>query len=107
MKTEQTAYLPRTTVTMHTEKRADLVLNVGYTDCMKRGFITLFLPWPALLLNAHLLMIALAPVMFYLFTSALTHFCFFKYAWQHWIKHLQTPSICDFAKDLHIPVETI
>lgn len=106
MKTEQTAYLHKTVVKMHTEKEKDLVLNVGFAESMKRGFIAIFLPWPFVFVNPYL-MIAIAPLMFYLFVSGLTHFCFVKYAWQHWVKHIQTPAICDFATDLHIPVETI
>jgi len=84
----------------------DIILNVGFAESINRGLITIFIPWPLLFINPYLLLYA-APVMFCLFISALTHFCFIRYAWQHWIKHLPIPAICDFAADLDIPVKTI
>ncbi len=84
----------------------DIVLNVGFSESIKRGMISIFLPWTVAFINP-LLLIAMAPVMFYLFVSALTHFCFIRYAWHHYIEHHKDPAICDFAIDLQIPVKTI
>lgn len=86
--------------------KRDIVLNVGFEESLKRGLITIFIPWPLLFINPYLLLYA-APLMFYLFISALTHFCLIRSAWQHWIKHQPTPTTCDFAIDLDTPVETI
>jgi len=84
----------------------DIVLNVGFEESIKRGLITIFIPWPLLAINHNLLIYA-APVMFYLFVSALIHFCFIRYTWQYWVKHIPSPEICNLANDLHIPVEVI
>ncbi|GAC1422681.1 MAG: hypothetical protein NVS1B13_10160 [Flavisolibacter sp.] len=96
----------RLTVLQRTWMERDIVLNVGFEESIKRGLITIFIPWSLLAVNHNLLIYA-APVMFYLFVSALTHFCFIRYAWQHWVIDIETPAICDFATDLNIPVETI
>lgn len=83
----------------------DITLNVGFEESMKRCLIALFAPMP-LLVN-HTLLLAAIPVMFYLFVTGLMHFCPIQYIWQHWVKHIPDPEICDFAIDLHVPVETI
>ncbi|BDQ12092.1 hypothetical protein GCM10027036_34520 [Flavihumibacter cheonanensis] len=112
MKKNQLANTTENTVTANAilNKKAwikrDIVLNVGFQESMIRGFITIFIPWPLLAINHNLLIYA-APVMFYLFVTALTHFCFIRYAWQHWIKHMKTAAICNFATDLNIPVEAV
>lgn len=84
----------------------DIVLNVGFQESMIRGFITIFIPWPLLAINHNLLIYA-APVMFYLFVTALTHYCFIRYAWQHWVLKMKTPEVCDFAREMDIPVDSI
>lgn len=84
----------------------DIVLNVGFGESIIRGMIAIFVPWPFLLMG-HEMLIAAAPVMFYLFITALTHFCFIRCAWEHWFKHLPTQPVCEFAIDLRIPIKTI
>jgi hypothetical protein len=64
-----------------------LVLNVGFAESLKRGLITVFLPWIPAFGNPYLL-ISIASVMSCLLTIAVTRFCFVRYAWQHWIRHL-------------------
>ena len=85
----------------------DIVLNVGFSESITRGLITIFIPWPLLIINHNLMIYVAGPLMFYLFISALTHFCFIRYAWQHWIKHIPDPMVCDFATELKIPIKTI
>ena len=84
----------------------DIVLNMGFRESLVRGAIVLFLPWPLLAINHDLLFYA-APVMSYLLVTALLHFCFIKYAWQHWVLKIKTPEVCDFAKEMDIPVDSI
>lgn len=84
----------------------DIVLNMGFRESLLRGGIVLFLPWPLLAINPTLLIYA-APVMSYLLITALLHFCFIKYAWQHWVLKMKTPEVCDFAKEMDIPVDSI
>ena len=87
----------------HIENSKDLVLNVGFKESVERGLITIFLPWTVVFINPYLL-IGMAPVMCYLLTSAITHFCFIRYGWKHWIKHIETPINFDFAPELADPV---
>jgi len=84
----------------------DIKLNVNFGESILRVFIAIFIPWPIMFINPDLLLYA-APVMFYFFISGLLHFCIFKFAWKRWIKKDVEPYICDFAIELHIPVETI
>ena len=55
----------------------DIKLNVSFNNALIRFGITLFLPMIMLLIDWHLI-IYTAPVMAYLFVSAITHFCIFK-----------------------------
>lgn len=89
-----------------TQQSNDLKLNVSFGESILRVFIAIFIPWPVMFINTDLLLYA-APVMFYFFISGLLHFCIFKFAWKRWIKKDVEPYICDFALELHIPVETI
>lgn len=91
--------------TKRTWLEKDIVLNVGFKESLIRCIIALFAPIP-LLVN-HTLLFAAIPVMFYLFVTGLMHFCPIKYVWQHWVKHIPDPTICDLAIDLDIPVKTI
>lgn len=84
----------------------DIILNMGFRESLLRGAIVLFLPWILLAINHNLLLYA-APLMVYLLVTALIHFCFIKYAWQHWVKHIPDPEVCDISKELDIPVEHI
>lgn len=84
----------------------DIILNMGFRESLIRGAIVLFLPWILLAINHNLLLYA-APVMVYLLVTALIHFCFIKYAWQHWVKHIPDPEVCDISKELDIPFDHI
>lgn len=84
----------------------DITLNVGFGESILRVFIAIFMPWPFMFIN-HTLLLYIAPLMFYFFISGLLHFCIVKYTWKRWIKKDIEPVICDFALELHIPVETI
>ncbi len=94
------------TATKKTWLEKDIVLNVGFTESIVRCMVSIFLPWPFLLINHYLVIIA-APIMFYVFVSGLIHFCIIRYAWTHFVKHIPDPVICDFALDLNIPVKVI
>lgn len=84
----------------------DIILNMGLRESWIRGALVLFIPWPLLAINPTLLLYA-APVMSYLLITALLHFCFIKYAWQHWVLKMKTPEVCDFAKEMDVPVDSI
>ncbi len=84
----------------------DIILNVGFKESIVRCMVSIFLPWP-FVMAGHALLLYVAPVMFYLFVSGLTHFCLIRYAWRHFVKHIPDPLICDFATDLDIPVNAI
>lgn len=90
----------------------DITLNVGFEQSMKRCIIALLAPIPLLfapipLVVNHTLLVAAIPVMFYFFFTGLIHFCPIKYIWQHGVRQIPDPEICDFAIDLNVPVETI
>ncbi len=120
MKANQKAVTPKKKITANTivinkapltvlKKRwidNDIILNMGFRESLIRGGIVLLLPWPIMAINPKLLIYAV-PVMFYLFITALLHFCFIKYAWQHWVLKMKTPEVCDFAKEMDIPVDSI
>ena len=56
----------------------------------------------AMLAINHNLLFYAAPVMSYLLVTDLLHFCFIKYAWQHWVLKMKMPEVCDFAKEMDI-----
>lgn len=76
-------------------------MNIGFRESLIRGAISIHIPVPLLFMNPYL-MICAAPIMFYLMTSALTHFCTIKYIWQHWAKHQRTPELNCFAEDIGV-----
>lgn len=84
----------------------DVILNMGFRESLVRGGIILFLPWPLLAINPVLLLYP-AAVISYLLITALLHFCFIKHAGQHWVFKMKTPGVCDFAKEMDIPVNSI
>ena len=47
-----------------------------------------------------------APVMSYLLVMVLLHFCFIKYARQHWVLKMKMPEVFDFAKEMDIPADS-
>jgi len=58
-----------------------------------------------LAINHNLLFYA-APVMSYLLVTALLHFCFVKYASQHWVIKMKMSEVCNFTKEMEIPVDS-
>jgi len=68
----------------------DILYNINFTDAMIRFGITLLLPILMLLIDKNLI-IYTAPVMAYLFTSAILRFCVIKYAWYKYFKHQAIP----------------
>jgi hypothetical protein len=84
----------------------DIVLNVNYKDAMIRFGIILLLPILTLVIDKHLI-IYTAPVMAYLFLSAITHFCVVKYVWHRYIKHEPAPALPAYGDDPDYPEESI
>ena len=87
--------------------KRDIVLNVNFQESMVRCLVALFVPWFCVFGGPTALIYVGLPIMFYLFTSGLIHFCFLRYAWQHWVKHIPTPAKCQFAFDLNIPIKAV
>lgn len=85
----------------------DIVLNVNFQESMMRCLVALFVPWFAILGGPKVIIYVGTPVMFYLFLSGMIHFCFVRYTWQHFIKHIPTPEKCQFAIDLNIPIKAV
>ena len=84
----------------------DIVLNVDSKDAMIRFGILLFLTMLMLVTHTHLIIYA-TPVIFYLFISALTHFCIIKYVWHRYIKHESVPASPKYGEDPNYPEESI
>jgi|GEM_PF-3463512 len=60
----------------------------------------------AMLAFNHNLLFYAAPEMSYLLVTALLHFCFIKYAWQHRVLKMKMPEVFDFAKEMDIPADS-
>ena len=60
----------------------------------------------AMLAINHNLLFYAAPVMSYLLVTALLHFCFIKYTWQHWVLKIKMPEVFDFDKEMDIPANS-
>ena len=60
----------------------------------------------AMLAINHNLLFYAAPVISYLLNTALLHFCFIKYAMQHWVLKMKMPEVFDFAKEMDIPADS-
>ena len=84
----------------------DLVPNVNYKDALIRFGITILLPIVLLMIDKHLIIYA-APVMAYLFISAIAHFCIVKYVWHRYIKHEPAAPAAGYAEDLNYPEESV
>lgn len=84
----------------------DIVLNVNFKDAMIRFGIMLLLPLLTLIIDKHLI-IYTAPVMAYLFLSAIVHFCVVKYIWHRYIKHEPGPVLPAYGDDPNYPEESI
>jgi hypothetical protein len=84
----------------------DVRLNVNFKDSMIRFGITMFLPMIMLLIDYHMI-IYTAPVMAYLFISAITHFCVIKYIWHRYIKHDPPAALPPYGENPDFPEESV
>jgi hypothetical protein len=84
----------------------DIILNVEKKGAMIRFGTLLFLPMLMLVIDKHLV-IYTAPVVAYLFISAIVHFCVVKYLWHRYIKHESTPVAPAYGDDPNYPEESI
>jgi hypothetical protein len=86
--------------------RHGIALNVSYRDALIRFGVTILLPIVLLIIDKHIVIYA-APVMAYLFTTAIIHFCIIKYAWHRYIKHDPAPALAPYGEDPNYPEESI
>jgi hypothetical protein len=84
----------------------DIVLNVSLKDALIRFGFTILLPILALLIDAHLI-IYTAPVIAYLFLSAIIRFCVIKYIWHRYIAREPAPTPKAYGKDPNYPEESL
>jgi hypothetical protein len=88
------------------DKLKDLVPNVGFKDAVIRFGITLLIPMVLLLIDKHLIIYA-APIMAYLFISAIGHFCIIKFLWHRYIKHETAAALPAYGTDPNYPEESV
>jgi len=84
----------------------DIVLNVNLKDALIRFGLTILIPIVVLLIDVHLV-IYTAPVIAYLFVSALIRFCVIKHLWHYYIMNERTPVIKAYGQDPNYPEETL
>ena len=84
----------------------DVELNVNYKDALIRFGALILLPLLVLLIDNHLV-IYTAPVIAYLFITALTHFCIVKYVWHRVIKHEPAAPVPKYGEDPNYPDESV
>ena len=84
----------------------DIRLNVSFQDSLIRFGILFLLPMMVLLIDKHFL-IYLAPIMGYLFITALIQFCLIKYIWHRFFKgEIPSPTHV-YGSDLNYPEESV
>lgn len=64
----------------------DLVQNINFREALVRFGFTLVIPMLVLVVGKHLL-IYTAPLIAYLFITALARFCIIKFMWHRYVKH--------------------
>jgi hypothetical protein len=84
----------------------DVALNVSFQDALIRCGILILIPLMLLLIDKHLIIYS-APVLAYLFMSAITRFCWVKYAWHRYIKHDPKPVLPPYGQDQNYPEESV
>ncbi len=84
----------------------DIILNVSFQDSMIRFGAMVLLPIIVLMIDKNLV-IYTAPILAYLFITALTQFCIIKYVWHRYIKHEPEPVPPEYGKDPHYPEESV
>ena len=93
-------------VTKKTIAGRDIVLNVNYKDALIRFGIMIILPLAVLLIDKHFV-IYTAPVIAYLFISAITHFCIIKYVWHRVIKKEPATPSPKYGEDPNYPDQSV
>jgi hypothetical protein len=88
------------------DKLKDLVPNVGFRDAVIRFGVTILIPMALLLIDKHLIIYA-APVMAYLFITAIGHFCVVKFLWHRYVKNEPVPVAAPYGTDPNYPEESI
>ena len=86
--------------------KPDIVLNVNFKDELIRVAIALFLAMLTVFTHTHLI-IYIAPLIFYLFVSALLKFCIVKYLWRRYIKHEPAAKRIKYGEDPNYPEESV
>lgn len=84
----------------------DLNLNVRFKDALIRGGLTILIPIVALVINVHLV-IYTAPIVTYLFVTALTRFCVVKHLWHYYILNERMPILKPYGMDPDYPEEML
>ena len=82
----------------------DLVQNIHFTEAMVRFAFTVFIPMVILGIDKYLI-IYTAPLISYLFITALARFCIVKYVWHRYLKH-EPPAVPAFGEDPDYPEES-
>jgi hypothetical protein len=83
----------------------DIVQNVDLKDALIRFGITLVLPMLMLVIDKQLVIFT-APVMTYLFATAITRFCVIKYVWRRYVSHKSTHRLTAYGQDSNYPEES-
>jgi hypothetical protein len=84
----------------------DLPSNVHFEEAMIRFGFTLLIPMLMLGIDKHLI-IYTAPIIAYLFITALARFCVVKYIWQRCIKPGQAAVVPAYGEDPDYPEESV
>ena len=84
----------------------DLVPNINFKEALVRFGFTLLIPMAMLGIDKHLI-IYTAPVIAYLFVTAIAHFCVIKYVWHRYIKHEPAPVAPAYGEDPAYPEESV
>lgn len=83
----------------------DLVQNIHFPEAMIRFGFALLIPMVTLGIDKHLI-IYTAPIIAYLFITAMARFCVVKYAWRRFIKHEPAPVLPAYGEDPDYPEES-
>jgi hypothetical protein len=83
----------------------DLVQNIRFPEAIVRFGFTILIPMLMLGIDKHLI-IYTAPLIAYLFITALARFCVVKYVWHRYIKHEPARSSPAYGKDPDYPEES-
>jgi hypothetical protein len=85
--------------------KKDLFTNLSFNNAIFRCVITIFFLVPLFIINETLI-IYIAPLVAYLFTSAILRFCVVKYVWDRYGKHKPVP-ITAYPQGAKYPSESL